>query len=261
MADSPGSLLDGTPQISSEESYKHEGLAETPETSPESLSFSPKKNDGQIEDAKGAAGVHTTAETRSPKELSSKEDEKGITERQLDAVTKTSESHSDHVSEERVPPASEEEADKLKGSSSASIMKDISRDKESRTTAHFTKSSETHDTTLEKEKDVACERHLTVRSPQKLELSLASHDSEGFSPVADDSLTISHKDSLEASPVLEDNSSHKTPDSLEPSPMKESPCRDSLESSPVEPTVKASILGQGPPQSVLSKAEACPELA
>ncbi|XP_053795972.1 ankyrin-2 isoform X8 [Vidua chalybeata] len=261
VADSPGSLLDGTPQISSEESYKHEGLAETPETSPESLSFSPKKTDGQIEDAKGEPQVHTTAETRSRKELSSKEDEKGITERQLDAVTETSESHSDHLSEEHVPPASEEEADKLKESSSASIVKDISRDKESRTTAHFTKSSETHDTALEKEKDVACERRFTVRSPQKLELSLASHDSEGFSPVADDSLTISHKDSLEASPVLEDNSSHKTPDSLEPSPMKESPCRDSLESSPVEPTVKACILGQGPLPSVHSKAEACPELA
>ncbi|NWS86249.1 ANK2 protein, partial [Toxostoma redivivum] len=261
VADSPGSLLDGTPQISSEESYKHEGLAETPETSPESLSFSPKKTDGQIEGAKGVTRVHTTAETGSTTELSSKEDEKGITERQLDAVTETRESHSDHVSEEHVPPASEEEADKLKESSSASVMKDTSRDKESRTTAHFTKSSETHDTALEKEKDVACDRRLTVRSPQKLELSLASHDSEGFSPVADDSLTISHKDSLEASPVLEDNSSHKTPDSLEPSPMKESPCRDSLESSPVEPTVKACLLGQSPLPSVLSKAEACPELA
>ncbi|XP_039566492.1 ankyrin-2 isoform X11 [Passer montanus] len=76
VADSPGSLLDGTPQISSEESYKHEGLAETPETSPESLSFSPKKTDGQIEDAKGVAQLHTTAETCSTKELSSKEDEK-----------------------------------------------------------------------------------------------------------------------------------------------------------------------------------------
>ncbi|KFR03041.1 Ankyrin-2, partial [Nipponia nippon] len=261
VADSPGSLLDGTPQISSEESYKHEGLAETPETSPESLSFSPKKTDGQIEEAKGAARAHTTAETCSPKELSPKEDEKGITERQLDAVTETSKSHSDHVSEELVPTASEEEADKLKESSSASIMEDISRDKESRTTAHLTKSSETHDTALEKEKDITCERRVVVRSPQKLELSLASHDSESFSPVADDSLAVSHKDSLEASPVLEDNSSHKTPDSLEPSPMKESPCRDSLESSPVEQTVKAGILGQGPLQSVLSKGETCPELA
>ncbi|NXM03541.1 ANK2 protein, partial [Tyrannus savana] len=261
VADSPGSLLDGTPQISSEESYKHEGLAETPETSPESLSFSPKKTDGPTEEAKGATKAHTTTETCSPKEVSSKEDEKGITERHLDAVTETSKSHSDHVSEERVPTASEEEADKLKGSSSASIMKDISRDKESRTTAHFTKSSETHDTALEKEKAVTCERRVAVRSPQKLELALASHDSESFSPVADDSLTISHKDSLEGSPVLEDNSSHKTPDSLEPSPMKESPCRDSLESSPVEPTVKACILGQGPLQPVLSKGEGCPELA
>ncbi|NXP46307.1 ANK2 protein, partial [Heliornis fulica] len=259
VADSPGSLLDGTPQISSEESYKHEGLAETPETSPESLSFSPKKTDGQIEEAKGAARAHTTSETCSPKELSPKEDEKGITERQLDAVTETSKSRSDHVSEELIPTASEEEADKE--SSSASIMKDISRDTESRTTAHLTQSSETHDTALEKEKDITCERRVVVRSPQKLELSLASHDSESFSPVADDSLAISHKDSLEASPVLEDNSSHKTPDSLEPSPMKESPCCDSLESSPVEQTVKAGILGQGPLQSVLYKGETCPELA
>ncbi|KAM9580713.1 ankyrin-2 isoform 3-T3 [Guaruba guarouba] len=258
VADSPGSLLDGTPQISSEESYKHEGLAETPETSPESLSFSPKKTDGPIEEAQGAARAHTTAETCSWKELSPKEDEKGITGRQLDAVT---ESHSDHVSEELVPTASEEEADKLAESSSASIMKDISRDTESATTAHLTKSSETHDTALAKDKDITCERHVVIRSPQKLELSLASHDSENFSPVADDSLAISHKDSLEASPVLEDNSSHKTPDSLEPSPMKESPCCDSLESSPVEQTVKAGILGQGPLPSLLSKGETCPELA
>ncbi|XP_030335808.1 ankyrin-2 isoform X4 [Strigops habroptila] len=261
VADSPGSLLDGTPQISSEESYKHEGLAETPETSPESLSFSPKKTDGPTEEAKGAASAHTTAETCSPKELPPKEDEKGITERQLDAVTETSKSHSDHVSEELVPTASEEEADKLTESSSASIMKDISRDTESETTAHLTKPSETHDTALAKDKDITCERRVAVRSPQKLELSLASHDSESFSPVADDSFAISHKDSLEASPVLEDNSSHKTPDSLEPSPMRESPCRDSLESSPVEQTVKAGILGQGPLPSLLSKGETCPELA
>ncbi|XP_028943258.1 ankyrin-2 [Antrostomus carolinensis] len=261
VADSPGSLLDGTPQISSEESYKHEGLAETPETSPESLSFSPKKTDGQIEEAKGAASAHTAAETCSPKELSPKEDEKGITERRLDAVPETSQSHSDHVSEELVPAASEAEADKLTESSPTSIMKDISRDKESRTTAHLTQSSETHDTALEKEKEITCERRVVVRSPQKLELALASHDSESFSPVADDSLAVSHKDSLEASPVLEDNSSHKTPDSLEPSPMKESPCRDSLESSPVEQTVKAGILAQGPLQPVFSKGETCPELA
>ncbi|NWX84613.1 ANK2 protein, partial [Nothoprocta pentlandii] len=261
VADSPGSLLDGTPQISSEESYKHEGLAETPETSPESLSFSPKKTDGQIEEAKGTARAHTAGETSSLKGLSPKEDEKGITEKHLHALTETTKSPSDHVSEELVPTASEEEADKHKQSSSASIVKDFSRDKDSRTTAHLTKSSETLDIALEKEKDIPCERRVVVRSPQKLELALASHDSESFSPVADDSYAVSHKDSLEASPVLEDNSSHKTPDSLEPSPIKESPCRDSLESSPVEQKVKAGILGQGPLQAALSKAETCPELA
>ncbi|NXJ82370.1 ANK2 protein, partial [Trogon melanurus] len=256
VADSPGSLLDGTPQISSEESYKHEGLAETPETSPESLSFSPKKADGQSEEARGAAGARATAATHSPKE-----DEKGISERQLDAVTETSQSHCDRVAEELVPTASGEEADKLKASSSASAVTDGSGAKESRTPAHLSQAAETHDPALEKDKDLSCERRVAVRSPQKLELSLTSHDSESFSPVADDSLAVSHKDSLEASPVLEDNSSHKTPDSLEPSPMKESPCRDSLESSPVEPTVKAALLGQGPLPPALSKGETCPELA
>ncbi|NXN98390.1 ANK2 protein, partial [Rhinopomastus cyanomelas] len=261
VADSPGSLLEGTPQVSSEESYKHEGLAETPETSPESLSFSPKKSDGQIEEARGAPSAPARAETCSRKEGTPKEDEKGIAERQLDAVTESSKPLSEQGSEELVPTASEEGADKPKESSSASDMKDTSRDKESRTTAHLSKSSETLDTALEKEKDLSCEHRGLVRSPQKLELSLVSHDSEGCSPVADDSVAISHKDSLEASPVLEDNSSHKTPDSLEPSPMKESPCRDSLESSPVEPTGKAGILGQVPPHCVLSKGEPCPELA
>ncbi|XP_043917494.1 ankyrin-2 isoform X6 [Protopterus annectens] len=74
-----------------------------------------------------------------------------------------------------------------------------------------------------------------------LDLSLPGLESEGYSPGGDESSAVSHKDSLEASPVLEDNSSHKTPDSLEPSPTKESPCRDSLESSPVDQIVKPVI--------------------
>ncbi len=68
------------------------------------------------------------------------------------------------------------------------------------------------------------------------------------------SFTISQKDSLEGSPLMEDNSSHKTPDSIEPSPTKESPCRDSLESSPIEmktnlafpPTVEQPSVTTGP---------------
>ncbi|XP_075142465.1 ankyrin-2 isoform X3 [Leptodactylus fuscus] len=96
-----------------------------------------------------------------------------------------------------------------------------------------------------KDSSVKGERHVTLKSPQGLELILPTkhiQDDEVSSPVADESIAISHKDSLEASPVLEDNSSHKTPDSLEPSPTRESPCRDSLESSPVEQKIKSSIL-------------------
>ncbi|XP_072544067.1 ankyrin-2b isoform X15 [Salminus brasiliensis] len=44
LADSPcASVGEGEVHMSSEESYKHEGMAETPETSPESLSSSPKR--------------------------------------------------------------------------------------------------------------------------------------------------------------------------------------------------------------------------
>ncbi|XP_030420618.1 ankyrin-2 isoform X22 [Gopherus evgoodei] len=260
VADSPGSLLEGTPQISSEESYKHEGLAETPETSPESLSFSPKKTDEEIGETKESTTVHRAAETCSPKELSPVKGERGIAAEQLTADTEAIKSHSDHLSEQ-VSSAPEKGAGKLTDSSSASIMKDVSSAKESKSTehTHVTKSSEMYDSCLEK--DMTGEHHV-VRSPQGLELSLPSHHSESFSPVADESLAISHKDSLEASPVLEDNSSHKTPDSLEPSPMKESPCRDSLESSPVEQKTKASILtGQVPLQSFPTRAEMFPELA
>ncbi|XP_075785873.1 ankyrin-2 isoform X6 [Pelodiscus sinensis] len=260
VADSPGSLLDGTPQISSEESYKHEGLAETPETSPESLSFSPKKTDEEIGETKESTVVHRVAETCSPKEAPPMKDDRGITAEQLSTDIEAMKSLSDHLSEQ-VPSDPEKGAGKLRDGSSASIMTDVSSAKESKSSEHtqLTKSSEMYDSSLEKYK--TCESHVAIRSPQGLELSLPSHHSESFSPVADESLAISHKDSLEASPVLEDNSSHKTPDSLEPSPTKESPCRDSLESSPTEQKAKPSILtGQVPLQSVPTRAEMFPEL-
>ncbi|XP_074849516.1 ankyrin-2 isoform X2 [Carettochelys insculpta] len=243
VADSPGSLLDGTPQISSEESYKHEGLAETPETSPESLSFSPKKTHEELEETKESKG------------------DKGIAAGQLSADIEAIKSHSDHLSKQ-VPSDPEKGAGELTDGISASNMTNVSGTKESKSSEHtpLTKSSDMYDSSLEK--DMTCERHVVVRSPQGLELSLASHHSESCSPVADESLAISHKDSLEASPVLEDNSSHKTPDSLEPSPTKESPCRDSLESSPVEQKAKAGLFtGQVPLQSVPSRTDMFPELA
>lgn len=257
IADSPiGSLLDGTPQISSEESYKHEGLAETPETSPESLSFSPKKTEtaDQREETEVATGVQRMTETHPPKGLSPTQTERTVAENDQAAIT---ESH--HLSKELQDTTSKEERGKCTDSSSTSINKDAARVELSIVTeqGHLTELSEMHDT-LKKEEDSFFEHHAISRG---LELSLPSHDSEGLSPIADESIAISHKDSLEASPVLEDNSSRKTPDSLEPSPTKESPCRDSLESSPVEQKTKAGILpGPGSIQAAPSKSENFPEL-
>ncbi|MFT7807796.1 ankyrin-3-like isoform X4 [Arapaima gigas] len=73
-----------------------------------------------------------------------------------------------------------------------------------------------------------------------LDLPLRPDYSEALSPSADESFIMSHKDSLESSPVTVENSSCRTPDSIEPSPMKESPCHDSLESSPIEQKTKGS---------------------
>ncbi|XP_060102895.1 ankyrin-2 isoform X19 [Heteronotia binoei] len=264
IADSPiGSLLDGTPQISSEESYKHEGLAETPETSPESLSFSPKKAKtiDQLEETELASAVQKTAEPYSPKECSPTKVERTISDKGLKDITETVESDCHHLSKELQITASKKETDTCTGSSSTSVSKHTVRDEVSMpiVQGHLTKLNEMHDTSLVKEKD-SDSVHQTLS--KGLELLLSSHECEGLSPVADESIAVSHKDSLEASPVLEDNSSRKTPDSLEPSPTKESPCRDSLESSPVEQKSKIGILpGPGPIQSAPAKAENFSELA
>ncbi|XP_063776227.1 ankyrin-2 isoform X5 [Pseudophryne corroboree] len=203
VADSPsGSLLEGTPQMSSEDSCKHEGLAETPGTSPESLSFSPKKPDPQVDEL-----VEDSNE--------GKDD--------TPSVAKTSSHRSESFPEQVI-------GEILKTPEVLSAEKSIA----------------VEDHTIEsKHSPVKDEVHVTVKSPQGLELILSKYniqDDDACSPLADESVAISHKDSLESSPVLEDNSSHKTPDSLEPSPTKESPCRDSLESSPVEQKIKSSIL-------------------
>ncbi|XP_075837508.1 ankyrin-2 isoform X15 [Microtus pennsylvanicus] len=272
IAGSPcGSLMEGTPQISSEESYKHEGLAETPETSPESLSFSPKKSEEQIGDIKETK-VDTRTESHSETELPVAKDIPDSSETQGAEVTGGSESSTEHGQKEVTQDASQDAYSKQdgcpsshrvslanetsqafteKGScdvsqlplvSSAYETQPESETQESTTPSEVTKTFPPSDASVKTGEGTEAKPQGAVRSPQGLELPLPSRDSEILSPMADESLAVSHKDSLEASPVLEDNSSHKTPDSLEPSPLKESPCRDSLESSPVEPKMKAGIL-------------------
>ncbi|XP_006881143.1 PREDICTED: ankyrin-2-like isoform X1 [Elephantulus edwardii] len=288
IADSPcGSLMEGTPQISSEESYKHEGLAETPETSPESLSFSPKKSDQQIEET---TKLETAMESHSEKELPTTKDSSDSSEEQGAVVPEGTDGSDDCILKEATLESKAEQGDStgidnlpLVEETTKRLTEEVTYDEnqvassgstpKTQTDIEVQKSTTTElsdevttsplpDTSVKMDSGTESKPQGVIRSPQGLELALPSRDSEVLSPMADESLAVSHKDSLEASPVLEDNSSHKTPDSLEPSPLKESPCRDSLESSPVEPKMKAGILpSHFPLPSAITKAELVTEVA
>lgn len=246
LMDSPNaSLGEVEATVSSEDSLKHEGMAETPETSPESLS-SPKKT-------VSLPGKTSKTIAVIPKVKTSKVAVSFSTE------VKTA---SKQISEDttRHPAASEAGGEPTKsesicsphsklvtfGDEQMSVDKDVlcisSKPPKSRKLTK--RPSETLESFLSDEEIFESQPTPTstdsraARAPIQdhggLVLPLRRQDSETLSPVADDSFTISHKDSLEGSPLMEDNSSHKTPDSIEPSPTKESPCCDSLESSPVE---------------------------
>ncbi|XP_054573050.1 ankyrin-2 isoform X1 [Eptesicus fuscus] len=264
-----GSLMEGTPQASSEESYKHEGLAETPETSPESLSFSPKQSQEQLgepsETTPLETDIHSGEERSSTKDTSDGAGEPRV------AVTRGSEPAARGVKE--ATPDLPRETDPTPGGGDLGCCAVSPAEK---APAHLTEdvpdehgppAHETR-TELQARRPTSPEPLLpeapvrtgqaqaAPRSPPGLELPLRQPDTEVLSPGADESLAVSHQDSLEASPVLEDNSSHKTPDSLEPSPLRESPCRDSLEGSPVEPKVKAGIFpGHSPLPAAVARAE------
>lgn len=215
---------DGTPHLSSEDSYKHEGLA-TPGTSPESLCLSPKT--GQ-----------QTSTTSAPATITVKKENKD-TEKSGDSGL---EATGDQLSTElSLPVSSSKAADDHAASESMSVVR--SESKPSKPQKLAKRISETVETFLSDDESPDHQLALSlVGSPasrssfqrhESLELPL-KQDSDTLSPLADDSLTISHRDSLEGSPLMEENSSHKSPDSIEPSPTKESPPHDSLESSPVE---------------------------
>uniref|UniRef100_A0A7N8WIW9 Ankyrin 2b, neuronal n=1 Tax=Mastacembelus armatus TaxID=205130 RepID=A0A7N8WIW9_9TELE len=213
---------DGTPHLSSEDSYKHEGLA-TPGTSPESLCLGPKT--GQ-----------QTSTTSAPATTKVKKESKD-TEKSGDSGLGTS---GDQLSTELTHPVtSSEAADDHITSESISVQRSMP----CKVQSLMKRISENVETFLSDDERPGHQLALSlVGSPlcrsssqhhESLDLPL-KQDSDALSPLADDSLTISHRDSLEGSPLMEENSSHKSPDSIEPSPTKESPPHDSLESSPVK---------------------------
>ncbi|XP_074555173.1 ankyrin-2b isoform X3 [Halichoeres trimaculatus] len=218
------SSADATPQMSSEDSLKHEGLA-TPSTSPESICLSPK------------SGQQTSTSTAASASTVQKETKE--TEKSGDSGVGTT---GDQQPTELTLPVSSSEAAEVH-TTSESISVRWSEPKPSKPQKLTKRVSETVETFLSDDESPDRQLELplagspTSRSSfqhyDSLELAL-KQDSDALSPLADDSLTISHRDSLDGSPLMDENSSHKSPDSIEPSPTKESPPHDSLESSPVE---------------------------
>ncbi|KAM9406840.1 ankyrin-2-like isoform 13-T13 [Salvelinus alpinus] len=236
VADSPSaSLGDGSPpHLSSEDSLKHEGLA-TPGTSPDSLSLSPKnadqstknstaatiavKGDNKTKDKSGDSGVGTI-------------DDQPLTEMTL--PVSPSEAADDRTTSESISFQTGES----KPSKPRKLTKRVSETLES-----FISDEESADDKLASALATTLASSASTQRQGSLELPLKDPDT--LSPLADESLTISHRDSLdEDSPLMEDDSSHRTPDSIEPSPTKESPCCDSLESSPVEQKTFPPVLDQ-----------------
>ncbi|TNM93408.1 hypothetical protein fugu_001584 [Takifugu bimaculatus] len=218
---------DGTPHMSSEDSYKHEALA-TPSTSPESMCFSPK------------TGQHTS--TTLATTLTDTKESKGTEKLGVGTA-------GDQLSTEMtLPVTSREAADDHATSESCSVKRSESKSKRQTLTKRV---SETVETFLSDEESPDHQLELSLvgltafRSSSQCQESFSlplKQDADALSPLADDSLTISHRDSLEGSPLPEENSSHKSPDSIEPSPTNESPPHDSLETSPVEQRSHISLL-------------------
>ncbi|XP_052005124.1 LOW QUALITY PROTEIN: ankyrin-2b [Xyrauchen texanus] len=219
LLDSPNaSLGEVEAPVSSEESYKYEGMVETPETSPERLSLSLKEPAQFV--LRKTTGVKTT-------------DEASIRVTAVDDPTKSESMCIPHdnvtFGDETTSIAKDIVSVSSKPSKSRKLTKRASETLES-----FLSDDETFDGQPTPTSTDSLGPRAATQDHSGLVLPLRHQDSETLSPVADDSFTISHADSLEGSPLMEDNSSNNTPDSIEPSPTKESPCRDSLESSPIE---------------------------
>ncbi|XP_051523161.1 ankyrin-2-like [Myxocyprinus asiaticus] len=237
LVDSPNAKVEAS--VSSEESYKYEGMVETPETSPESFSLSPKKP-AQSVLGKTSKYVAVTPKGKTCKPSVSfstgvkTTDEASISFPAVDDPTK---SESMCIPHDKVVTFGDETTSIAKDIVSVSSKPSKSRKltkRASETLESFLSDDETFDCQPPPTSTDSLASRAATKDHSGLVLTLRHQDSETLSPVADDSFTISHKDSLEGSPLMEDNSSHKTPDSIEPSPTKESPCRDSLESSPIE---------------------------
>lgn len=215
---------DESPHLSSEDSHKHEGLA-TPGTSPETLCLSPKS-------------IHKTSQTVVSTAATMKK-ESTETEQSGDSGVRTAADQMPSVL--TLPVSSNDATDDQTTSEFITAMRRESKPIKPQSLTKtisaplemFLSDNDSSDCPLALPLAGSPASRSSYQHHESLDLPL-KQDSDALSPLADDSLTISHRDSLDGSPLMEENSSHQSPDSIEPSPTKESPCHDSLESSPVE---------------------------
>ncbi|XP_043953058.1 ankyrin-2b isoform X16 [Gambusia affinis] len=204
--------------LNSEDSCKHEGLTSSG-TTPESLSglqstttlssTSTKVKDLTDKDKSGDSGVGTSGDQVSA---------------ELTLHVSSSEAADDHATSESMSVRRAES----KPTRPHNLIKRVSE-----TVETFLSDDDSPDDQIALPLVGSPVSRSPCKSDESFDLPL-KQESDALSPLADDSLTISHRDSLEGSPLIEENSSHKSPDSIEPSPTTESSPRDSLESSPVQ---------------------------
>uniref|UniRef100_A0A8C2HH26 Ankyrin 2a, neuronal n=1 Tax=Cyprinus carpio TaxID=7962 RepID=A0A8C2HH26_CYPCA len=244
-ADSPGnSIRTRTPHSSTGDGENHEGLAETPQNSPEILVLSFSSTSKETEDryAGDQETTHQSSLVTSPEKAESETclvtSIKSKTESTYDTMIESPslftkiESPSNDDSKMDTPSPST----KTESPSSTIIQDKIQVTKwESETSANYVKSDlSCKESVKPKESDVITESEKTPQDShhsQDAPERPSSLDSLQLGTM-NDSKTLCRTDSFETTPIREDGSSQKTPDSIEPSPTKDSPCQDSLEGSP-----------------------------
>uniref|UniRef100_A0A8C1RWA6 Ankyrin 2a, neuronal n=1 Tax=Cyprinus carpio TaxID=7962 RepID=A0A8C1RWA6_CYPCA len=232
-ADSPGnSIRTRTPHSSTGDGENHEGLAETPQNSPEILVLSFSSTSKETEDryAGDQETTHQSSLVTSPEKAEIETclvtSIKSKTESTYDTMiespslfTKIESPSNDDSKLDTPSPSTKTE------SPSSAISKTIIQDKiqltkwESETSANYMESDLSCKESMKpKESDVITESEKTQQHShhsQDVPERPSSLDSLQLTTM-NDSKTLCRTDSLETTPIREDGSSQKTPDSIEP---------------------------------------------
>uniref|UniRef100_A0A6Q2Z3I7 Ankyrin 2a, neuronal n=1 Tax=Esox lucius TaxID=8010 RepID=A0A6Q2Z3I7_ESOLU len=230
LSDFPGTSMETKKHHSSSgESEKLEGLADTPQMSPEELTFPTKHLDLSTVD-------NETDKTEGLKDLKDKIHDNEEIFSDTDTVSQVQEPILQEVRIERKTSWTTVEdlyATEVKPSPCKTT--ELSYPNLNMQDLLSTDAPEANWISLDVQSDLA--NQGVVHSSDNVELTLRPADFEAFHPEAlhQPERQLSYGDSLEASPNMEDHSSRKSPDSIEPSPTRDSPCPDSLDGSPTEP--------------------------